>query len=107
VSAGFVLSEKGRHRIMSAIGQFLLFLLNIYFYIIVIEVVVSWLLVFEVINVRNPQAQNLVRLLRKLTDPVMVPIRKYVPPIGGIDISPIIVIFLIFVLQNLIYRVFF
>ncbi|HRC26164.1 MAG TPA: YggT family protein, partial [Alphaproteobacteria bacterium] len=81
--------------------------LNIYFYIIVIEVVVSWLLVFEVINVRNPQAQNLVRLLRKLTDPVMVPIRKYVPPIGGIDISPIIVIFLIFVLQNLIYRVFF
>lgn len=92
---------------MSAIGQFLLFLLNIYFYIIVIEVVVSWLLVFEVINVRNPQAQNLVRLLRKLTDPVMVPIRKYVPPIGGIDISPIIVIFLIFVLQNLIYRVFF
>ncbi len=92
---------------MSAIGQVLLFLLNIYFYIIVIEVVVSWLLVFEVINVRNPQAQNLVRLLRKLTDPVMVPIRKYVPPIGGIDISPIIVIFLIFVLQNLIYRVFF
>lgn len=92
---------------MSAIGQFLLFLLNIYFYIIVIEVVVSWLLVFEVINVRNPQAQNLVRLLRKLTDPVMVPIRKYVPLIGGIDISPIIVIFLIFVLQNLIYRVFF
>lgn len=92
---------------MSPIGQILLFLLNAYFYIIVIEVVVSWLLVFEVINVRNQQAQNLVRLLRKLTDPVMTPIRKYVPPIGGIDISPIIVIFLIFMLQNLIARVFF
>ncbi|MCB9979470.1 MAG: YggT family protein [Rhodospirillales bacterium] len=92
---------------MSAIGQLLLFLLNAYFYVIVIEVVVSWLLVFEVINLRNPQAQNLIRLLRRLTDPVMGPIRKYVPAIGGIDISPIIVIFGIFMLQNLVARVFF
>lgn len=92
---------------MTAIGDLLLFLLNVYFYVIVIEVVVSWLLVFEVINVRNPQAQNLVRLLRKLTDPVMVPVRKYIPPLGGIDVSPIVVIFLIFLLQNLVYRVFY
>lgn len=91
---------------MVAIGQLLLFLLEVYFWIIIIEVVVSWLIVFEVINIRNPQAANLVKLLRRATDPVMQPIRKYVPPIGGIDLTPIIVIFGIFLLERLIYRIF-
>lgn len=92
---------------MSAIGQLLLFLLKVYFYIIIIQVVVSWLIAFEVINTRNPQAANLLRLLDKATEPVYKPIRKYVPPIGGIDITPIIVIFGLFLLENLIIRLMF
>ncbi|HEY0900690.1 MAG TPA: YggT family protein [Micavibrio sp.] len=89
---------------MSIIGNLLIFLLDVYFYIIIASVIISWLIAFEVINVKNPQAQNLINLLNKVTEPVYKPLRKFIPPIGGIDITPIIVIFGIFLLQNLIVR---
>lgn len=92
---------------MSMIGDLLLLLLQIYVWIIIASVIVSWLIAFEVINVRNPQAANLVRLLNRVTEPVFKPIRKFVPPIGGIDITPIIVIILIYLLQGLIGRIFY
>lgn len=91
---------------MAAIGQLLIFVLQIYFYIIIASVIISWLIAFEVLNVKNPQAQNLVNLLNKLTEPVYKPLRKFIPPIAGIDVTPIIVIFAIFLLQELIARVF-
>ncbi len=89
---------------MNIIGQLLIFILDVYFYIIIASVIISWLIAFEVLNIKNPQAQNLINLLNKLTEPVYKPLRKFIPPIGGIDITPIIVIFAIFLLQNLIVR---
>lgn len=91
---------------MSAIGQLLMFLLNAYVWIIVISVLASWLIAFDVINAKSEQARNLLKLLDKVTDPVFKPLRKYVPSIGGIDITPIIVIFGIFLLQHLVFKVF-
>lgn len=64
----------------------------IYVTIIIIEIIIHWLVAFEVVKARSPQAQNLIGLLNKLTSPVMDRVRKYVPPIGGIDITPIVVI---------------
>lgn len=90
---------------MHMIGQILIFALQLYFYIIIASVIISWLIAFEVLNVKNPQAQNLVNLLNRLTEPVYKPLRKFIPPLGGIDITPIIVIFGIFLLQNLIARI--
>ncbi len=89
---------------MSIIGNLLIFLLDVYFYIIIASVIISWLIAFDVVNVKNPQAQNLINLLNKVTEPVYKPLRKFIPPIGGIDITPIIVVFGIFLLQNLIAR---
>ncbi|MAM35502.1 MAG: hypothetical protein CMH28_10560 [Micavibrio sp.] len=77
---------------MLMIAQILSWVINILIFVIIIEVVLSWLIVFEVINVRNPQAQNLIKLIKRITDPIMQPVRKIIPPIGGIDITPIIVI---------------
>jgi YggT family protein len=75
---------------------FILYLLSlaihIYILIIVVQVIVSWLIAFDVINQENEQAQNLMGLLRRATDPVYNRIRKYVPPVGGIDLTPLIVI---------------
>lgn len=75
--------------------------INIYIFVIILHVAVSWLIVFKVLNADNPQAQNLIRLLKKLTDPVMKPVQKYVPPIGGIDITPIVVIIALQLLNSL------
>lgn len=66
--------------------------IDIYIIIIVVQIAISWLTIFGVINVENKQAQQLVGLLQRATDPVYKPIRKFIPPIGGIDITPIIVI---------------
>ena len=91
---------------MIFIGQLLLLALQAYFWIIIAGVVISWLIAFEVVNTKNQQARNLVALLEKATDPVYKPLRKYIPPIGGIDITPIIVIIGISVLQRIVYSFF-
>lgn len=90
-----------------AIGNLLLFLLDVCFWIIIIQVVLSWLITFEVINIRNQQAANFVRLIERITAPVYTPLRKFVPPIAGIDITPIIVIFAIYLLKSLVASIFF
>ena len=91
---------------MVLIGQFLLLLLNILFWVIIAQVVISWLIAFDVINVKNAKAQNLIVMLNKITDPIFKPLRKVIPSIGGIDITPIIVIFAISILQRFIATTF-
>lgn len=77
---------------MYVIFNLLSLVVHLYILVIILQVVVSWLIAFEVVNAENEQAKNLTALLKKLTDPVYTPIRKYVPPIGGIDLTPLIVI---------------
>lgn len=89
-----------------AIGNLLLLALQVYLWIIIIQVALSWLIVFNVVNLSNPQAQNFVSLLNKITDPVFSQLRKFIPPIGGIDITPIIVIFAIYLLQSVVVSIF-
>lgn len=89
------------------IGKLLMLLLDIFFWIIIIQVVMSWLIAFEVVNIRNPQAQNLIKLMHKITDPVYKPLRKFIPPIAGIDISPIIIILGISLAKNAVASIFF
>lgn len=77
--------------------------ITIYIWIILIQVLISWLITFEVINVNNSKAQSLIVLLKKATDPVFKPIQKVVPTIGGIDITPILVILGLSLLQRALY----
>lgn len=73
--------------------------------IILLQVAVSWLINFDVINAANERAQNLINLLKRITDPVYKPIQKYVPPIGGIDITPLIVIILLSVIKSVLLSI--
>jgi YggT family protein len=81
-------------------------ILEIYTFIIIGFVIVSWLLAFNVISTSHPAVKKLVGLLGRLTDPVMRPVQRYIPTIGGIDLSPIIIIFAIMFLQGMIIRLF-
>ncbi|MCB9982421.1 MAG: YggT family protein [Rhodospirillales bacterium] len=87
---------------MNMLIQLISLAFDVYVLIIVLQVVVSWLIVFDVINTNNEKAQNLIALLKKATDPVYKPVQKFVPPIGGIDVTPIVVIFGLMILQSLI-----
>jgi YggT family protein len=91
---------------MGFIGYLLTLAIDIYVIIILLEVAVSWLVIFKVFDLANPQARNLVNLLKKATDPIMTPIRKYVPPIGGLDLTPVVAIIGLQVLSYIIMRVF-
>jgi YggT family protein len=79
--------------------HFLLFvirgLLNLLLYAIVISAILSWLVAFDVINLRNRFVYNVARFLDAVTRPVLRPVQRIIPPLGGVDISPIIVILLI------------
>jgi len=79
-------------------------ILDIYSWVIIASAIVSWLVAFGVVNVRNQVVRMLVDLLYRLTEPVLRPIRRLLPNLGGIDISPVILILIIFFIQNVIVR---
>jgi YggT family protein len=76
--------------------------ITIYVWIIVIGVVLSWLVAFNVVNTHNRFVFTVVDTINRLTEPALRPIRNLLPNLGGIDISPIILILLLFFLRNLI-----
>ena len=92
---------------MAFIGWLLIWALTIFFWIIIAQVVLSWLIAFGVVNLNNENAKNAVNLLNKITDPVYKPLRKIIPSIGGIDVTPIAIIFGIQILQRIIGSIFY
>ena len=85
-----------------AILQTLSFILNIVWWIFLIMIIMSWLISFNVINTRNQFVDGIWRVLNQITEPILKPIRRVIPPVGGLDLSPLIVFVIIFFLQNLI-----
>jgi YggT family protein len=84
---------------MLAILNFIFFvidaLLSAIVWLVVINAVVSWLIAFDIINLRNPTAYRVVRFLDRVTSPLLAPFRKIIPPIGGLDLTPVILIVVI------------
>ena len=80
-------------------------ILDIYSWIIIASAILSWLVAFGVINVRNQFIRMVVDFLYRITEPVLRPVRRVLPNLGGIDISPIIVIIIIWFIQIVILPV--
>jgi YggT family protein len=76
-------------------------LLNVLVWIIIIQVILSWLFAFNVLNTNSPGIRAFVRALDRITDPLYRPIRKVLPDFGGIDFSPLVLILLIKIVQML------
>lgn len=77
---------------MNPVLWLILTVLDLYFWIILAAVIMSWLVAFNVINARNPFVQQVGTVLRRLTEPLLAPIRRYIPDLGGLDVSPIVLI---------------
>lgn len=69
--------------------------LNLYLWAIIIGAILSWLVAFNVINVYNQFVGMVLMFLRRITEPALRPIRRFMPDLGGVDISPIILILLV------------
>ena len=74
--------------------------------LLIVTAILSWLVAFDIINMHNELARSIWRTLRSLTDPILAPIRRMVPNLGGVDISPIIAYFGILLVQKLIEEYF-
>lgn len=75
-------------------------LLTVLMYIIILQAVLSWLIVFNVINTHNEGMRGFLNALDRLTEPLYRPIRKIMPDFGGIDLSPMVVILLIIIAKD-------
>jgi YggT family protein len=76
--------------------------LGLYELVVMLAVIASWLIAFGVLSMRNDLVRSLVNMLDALTEPVFRRVRRIVPPIGGIDLSPIIVFIVLEVLRRLV-----
>ncbi len=75
------------------------FALNLAWWIIIIQFIMSWLINFDVINIRNPFVAHVWHGLNRITEPIYRPIRRRLPDMGGLDLSPMIVLFGLIALQ--------
>jgi len=80
--------------------------INLYIYVVVASAIFSWLVAFNVINPQNRFVYTAVDILYRLTEPALRPIRRIMPDLGGVDISPVVLILGLIFLQNLIIELF-
>jgi YggT family protein len=88
---------------MKAIYLLVYELLNIYKYIVIVNVIISWLVAFSVLNTQNRFVYSILELSYKLTEPMLNKIRRFLPNLGTLDISPVILLVLIWFLQTCMY----
>ncbi|HTJ64060.1 MAG TPA: YggT family protein [Alphaproteobacteria bacterium] len=78
----------------------LLIVLDIVWWLIIISVVASWLVAFGVVNTRNPTVYRILDMLNRATEPLYRPFRRIIPPMGGLDLAPMILILVIYIIQR-------
>ena len=80
--------------------------ISLYIWVLIINAIISWLVAFNVLNTSNRFVYSVLEISYKLTEPPLGFIRKYIPSIGSIDISPIILILGLMFLRNLVFELF-
>ncbi|KLK92035.1 YggT family protein [Microvirga sp. KLBC 81] len=89
---------------MSSLITVIQLALQLYTYLIIASAILSWLVAFNVVNTRNDVVRSIWSFLDAVTEPALRPIRKILPNLGGVDISPVLLIFLIIFIQNILDR---
>ena len=81
-------------------------LITLYIWILIAAAVLSWLVAFNVVNPYNQVVRTIGEVLHRLTDPLLRPIRNLLPSLGGLDISPVILILLLLFIERLLFWLF-
>jgi YggT family protein len=87
---------------MRAVLEIIIIVLDLYVWLLIASAILSWLIAFNVVNTRNQFVAGVAEFLYRITEPVLAPIRSIMPNLGGLDISPIIVILLIMFIEKVI-----
>ena len=84
---------------MIAIFYLVLQVLKLYYYVVIANVIISWLIAFNILNTQNRFVYSILELTYRLTDPILIRIRRFLPNLGSLDISPIILLLLIWFIE--------
>jgi YggT family protein len=87
---------------MRALLDIVLIVLDLYVWLLIAAAILSWLIAFNVVNTRNQFVAAVAEFLYRITEPLLAPIRSFLPNFGGLDISPIILILIIMFIQRVI-----
>ena len=89
---------------MRSILTIILLILDIYIWLLIAAAVLSWLIAFNVVNTRNRFVYMVADIAYKITEPVLRPIRRILPSFGGIDLSPVVLILLLYFIRDLLFE---
>src|SRR6266849_1641608 len=87
---------------MRAIIEVILIVLDLYVWLLIASAILSWLIAFNVVNTRNQFVAAVAEFLYRITEPMLAPIRSFMPNLGGLDISPIVLMLIIMFIQRVI-----
>ncbi|MGI9414678.1 MAG: YggT family protein [Hyphomicrobiales bacterium] len=87
---------------MNALFWLIITVIDVLVWVIIIGAIMSWLILFNVVNLNNRFVYMVYDSINRLTDPMLNPIRRFLPNLGGIDISPIVLILVLLFIRNLI-----
>ena len=87
---------------MTSLGMILLQALNIFWFILIAHIIMSWLINFGVLNIYQPVVRAIWEGLNRILEPIYRPLRRLLPPMGGLDFTPIIVLFGVYALRVII-----
>ncbi len=91
--------------ILGPLMDLIIVVLGLYVWVLIISVIMSWLVSFDIINTSNRIVYMIIDFLYRITEPALRPIRRFMPSLGGIDISPVALILLLWFLQNVLVRI--
>ncbi len=87
---------------MNALATLIDTVISVYIYLLIGSAILSWLTAFNVVNMRNRVVYTIASFLFRVTEPALRPIRRIIPNLGGIDLSPVILILLLYFVRSLI-----
>ncbi|MBI1776554.1 MAG: YggT family protein [Proteobacteria bacterium] len=87
---------------LNPVSDLILVVLELYTWVVIISAIMSWLVAFNVVNTSNRLVYTIGEFLYRLTEPALRPIRRHVPMIGGVDISPIVLLLGLYFLKRLV-----
>ena len=89
---------------MLSLMQILLMILGVVKFVMIVQIIMSWLINFQVLNVRQPLVYQIWEGLSRLLEPIYRPIRKVLPPISGLDLAPLVAFIAIYAIERIIYN---
>jgi YggT family protein len=87
---------------LNPVSDLILVVLELYTWVVIVSAIMSWLVAFNIVNTSNRLVYTIGEFLYRLTEPALRPIRRHLPMIGGVDISPIILLLILYFLKRVV-----